>query len=205
MFLNSLLNIWNQLESWDRSVFIKLNSEWTNPAFDFTMPFLRNSDYWAPLYLFLLVFVTINFKSKGLWWFLLFLCTFAMTDMISSRIIKVLVDRPRPCNDPLMFDYVRLLLKDCGTGKSFTSTHAANHFGLATFFYTSFRKILPKWAWVGFAWAFSIIYAQVYVGVHYPLDVIAGGILGIFVGTFTGNLFNKRFGFTIFGNQPIVS
>lgn len=191
-FCFMFLNILNQLEQLDRQLYIKINSDWTNSVFDAVMPFLRNPVYWAPLYLFLLVFFTLNFKIRGLWWSLFFLCTFALTDMISSRLVKLSVMRIRPCNDPDMLGYVRLLV-DCGSGFSFTSSHATNHFGLATFFFITFRKVLPQWAWIGYAWAFSIIYAQVYVGIHYPFDVIVGALIGIIIGIVTGNFFNNRF------------
>jgi membrane-associated phospholipid phosphatase len=193
MLLNTLVNIWHQLEKWDQALFVKLNGEWTNPVLDAVLPFIRNSFFWAPLYLFLVVLVAVNFKSRGWWWVLFFLCTFAITDMVSSRLIKESVERLRPCNDPAMFDHVRLLLKHCGTGYSFTSSHATNHFGMAAFFFISFRKVLPKWAWVGFAWALVIVYAQVYVGVHYPVDVTCGAILGTSIGLITGRFFNKRY------------
>ena len=193
MYSNPFLNIWHQIGQWDRSFYIKINSDWTNPVFDVLMPFLRNEFFWPPLYIFLLLFATLNFKSRGWWWTLFFLCTFALTDMISSRLVKETVERLRPCNDASMVGYVRLLVEHCGTGYSFTSTHAANHFGIATFFFITFRRVLPKWAWIGFGWAFSVIYAQVYVGIHYPLDVIAGATIGIIVGIITGNLFIRRF------------
>ncbi len=192
MFPNILLNIWQRLELWDRAFFIKVNGEWTNPVFDAVLPFLRSPVYWAPLYLFLLVFITLNFRSRGLWWALFFLCTFAVADMISSRLIKEVVERIRPCNDPTMEGHVRLLVA-CGSGHSFTSTHAVNHFALATFFFISFRQILPKWAWIGFVWAFAVIYAQVYVGIHYPLDVLSGAVIGILIGMITGKFFIRQF------------
>ena len=193
MLLNTLLNIWHQVEKWDQALFIKLNGEWTNPVFDAVLPFIRNSFFWAPLYLFLLALVAVNFKSRGWWWVLFFLCTFAITDIVSSRLIKESVERLRPCNDPAMFDQIRLLLRHCGTGYSFTSSHATNHFGMAAFFFISFRKIIPKWAWMGFAWAFVIVYAQIYVGVHYPLDVTCGAILGTTIGLITGRFFDQRY------------
>ncbi len=200
-----LMNILQQLEKWDQWLFTKLNSDWTNPFFDSLFPFLRNEYYWAPLYLFLVVFVTVNFGVKGWWWILFFLCTFALTDLISSRLIKETVDRLRPCNDPDMMMQVRLLLPACGGGKSFTSSHATNHFGMAAFFFVTFRRLLPRYAWVGFAWAGAIVYSQVYVGVHYPLDVICGALLGTFIGAVTGCLFNKRYGFATFGKESTMS
>jgi undecaprenyl-diphosphatase len=73
---------------------------------------------------------------------------------------------------------------------------------MATFFYVTFRHLFKNWAWVGLFWATAIAYSQVYVGVHYPLDVICGALLGLAFGITTGTYFNKRFGFVIFGNQP---
>jgi undecaprenyl-diphosphatase len=64
------------------------------------------------------------------------------------------------------------------------------------------RPILGNWAAIGFIWAAVIAYAQVYVGVHYPLDILAGSLIGLIFGTFTGRLFNKRYGFVTFDNQP---
>ncbi len=196
------INFWQKLVQWDRHLFEKINSDWTNSFFDAVMPFLRNSIVWVPLYLFLLIFVLINFKIKGIWWAVLFLSTVALTDMTGTYVFKHGFDRLRPCNDPNFTDHVRLLLNHCAGGSSFTSNHAANHFGMATFFFITFRHLFKKWAWVGLFWATAIAYAQVYVGVHYPLDVVCGAMLGLAFGVTTGTFFNKRFGIVIFDNQP---
>jgi len=60
---------------------------------------------------------------------------------------------------------------------------------------------MKKWAAIGFIWAAIIAFSQVYVGVHYPFDVLAGSLLGIMAGTLTGKLFNNSFRFVIFENQ----
>lgn len=205
MFL--LTTLWQRLEQWDRWLFIQVNSEWTNSVFDSVLPFMRNGTYWAPLYLFLIVFMLMNFKGKGGWWILLCIATIALTDMIGTYGFKHNFYRYRPCSDINFFSQVRLLVDRCSGGYSFTSNHAANHFGMATFFFVTFRTtpVLKKWAWAGFLWAGLIAYAQVYVGVHYPLDVLAGTLLGLVVGWLTGKLFNKRYGFAIFDNQPTIS
>jgi undecaprenyl-diphosphatase len=168
------------------------------------MPFLRESNIWVPLYLFLAVFMILNFRARGAWWCVLFLVTVALTDMTGTYIFKHGIERLRPCNDPTMVDSVRLVIRNCAGGYSFISNHAANHFGMAIFFFTSFRHISRPAAWVAIAWAVLIAYSQVYVGVHFPLDVISGALLGLAIGSFTGHFFNKRFGFAIFENQPIV-
>lgn len=182
----------------DRSLFRTINSQWTNSFFDAVMPWLRNGSTWAPLYLFLLVFVVSNFKKRSGWWIIFFICTVALTDMAGTYLFKHNFQRLRPCFDPELASSIRLLINNCSGGYSFTSNHAANHFGMATFFFFSFRHVLPKIAWIGFIWAAAIAYAQVYVGVHYPFDVLGGAILGILVGSISALVFNKRFGFAIF-------
>jgi hypothetical protein len=85
MLLNTLLNIWHQLEKWDQALFVKLNGEWTNPVLDAVLPFIRNSFFWAPLYLFLVALVAVNFKSRAWWWVLFFLCRYGQ-QQIDKRI-----------------------------------------------------------------------------------------------------------------------
>ena len=190
------------LQQWDQWLFIQLNSRLTNPVFDVIMPFMRNGMHWAPLYLFLGVFVLSNFPKNSAWWILFFIATVALTDLGGTYLFKHNFDRLRPCNEPDLVFRVRLLIDHCSGGHSFISNHAANHFGMATFFFMTFRHIFNKWAWIGFVWAGMIAYAQVYVGIHYPLDVFAGALFGMMIGILTGKLFNKRYGFAIFDNQP---
>lgn len=201
MFLD-LLSIWQQINHWDQWLFTKVNSGLSNPFFDWLMPILRTGKNWAPLYLFLAVFALLNFRWKGLWWVILFVVTVALTDMTGTYIFKHNFERLRPCNDPEFFMHVRVLLKYCSGGFSFISNHAANHFGLATFFYFTMKPVLKNWAKIAFVWAGLIAFSQVYVGVHYPLDVTAGAIWGLILGSFTGLLFNKQFGFSTFDDQP---
>ena len=199
-----LLNFWENLIEWDKNAFLAVNGSWTNPFFDEIMPFLRLSTHWVPLYTFILFFMVLNFRQRGLWWCLFFVVTVALTDMIGARIFKEGIERLRPCNDPMLMDRVRLVIKQCAGGYSFISNHAANHFGMAIFFFVTVRHISRAAAWIGLLWAVSIAYAQVYVGVHFPLDVISGALLGLAIGSLTGQFFNKRFGITIFDHQPIV-
>lgn len=199
-----LASFWEKLIDWDKSAFMLINGTWANPVFDVVMPFLRLSTHWIPLYTFLLVFMILNFRVKGLWWCLLFLATVALTDMTGTYLFKHGIERLRPCNDPSMADSIRLVIRQCAGGFSFISNHAANHFGMGAFFFVTFRHLFRKTAWLGIAWAVAIAYAQVYVGVHFPLDVISGGLLGISFGSIMGHFFNKRFGIHIFDHQPIV-
>lgn len=193
------------LVKWDQSVFRLVNGRLHTPVLDQLLPLWRSAEFWAPLYLFLLVFALLNFKSKGAWWVLFFICTFIACDLTGTYAFKKVVERVRPCNDPDFYMQVRLLLKQCGGGFSFVSNHATNHFGMGVFCLVTLRHITGKWAWLFVLWAASVAWAQVYVGVHYPLDVIAGALLGTLFGISTGTLFNKNHGFTIFGNQSTAS
>ncbi len=205
MGAGNLLNISAALLNWDRHVFVKINHDWTNSFLDGLLPWLRNPPVWAPLYLFLLVFAIVNFGKNRWWWILLFAVTPALTDLCGTYFFKHVFQRLRPCHDETLAGHIRLLLGDCSGGYSFVSNHAANHFGMACFFYITTRRVMPRWAWLGLPWAALVAYSQVYVGIHYPLDVLAGALLGTVLGLFTGSLFNKNFGIAIFGKQPIVT
>lgn len=177
-----------QILQLDQSLFLAVNKGLSNPFFDWLMPFLRNRYFWSPLYLFLAVFFIRNYKRKG--WFLLlfFLISFAIADYFSASLIKPMIERLRPCNDPALKAQMNSIIS-CGSGFSFPSSHATNHFALGMFLVAVFYK---KWKWLfplAFLWAFSIAFAQVYVGVHYPSDVLVGGILGSLIGYFTGKVF----------------
>lgn len=188
------VSFWQQIENFDKWLFIQLNNKLTNPVFDFILPYFRDSVFWAPLYIFLLVFILVNFGKKGLWWSLGFICTVALADMIGTRIFKYGFERLRPCQDPDFFMHVRLLLKHCSGSYSFVSNHAANHFGIATFVSITFYPTFKKWIYLAYVWALFVAYAQVYVGVHYPLDILGGAALGTLAGLLTANLYMKKAG-----------
>ncbi len=188
------ISLWQQLEQWDKWLFVQLNSRFTNALFDAILPYFRDSVFWAPLYIFILVFIVANYGQKGWWWCLLFLCTIAIADLVGARVFKEGFERIRPCQDPDFMMQVRLLLKHCSGSFSFTSNHAANHFGIATFVSVTFLARFGSWIYLSYLWAFFIAYAQVYVGVHYPLDVLGGAALGTVAGGLTAKLFKFKWG-----------
>ena len=177
-------SFFESLQSFDQSLFVFVNRIATHPILDVLMPFFRESTVWIPFYLFLIVFIFVNFGKKGWVWLLFAFITVLLTDQLSSSIIKNWVQRPRPCADPLFSNQVRLLLDHCSGGYSFTSSHATNHFGVATFLFVTLGRFFGSWKYLLFIWAALICYAQVYVGVHYPLDVIFGALLGFMLGHF---------------------
>ncbi len=189
------------LQNWDRWLFTKINHDWTNSFLDYIFPLWREAITWVPLYIFLLVFVFINFGKKAWPWVAGLLVTVLLTDQISSHIIKPYVDRMRPCHDIYLADNIRLLLRYCSDSRSFTSSHATNHFGVTFFIYFTMKPYFKKWGYLFFAWAATISYGQVYIGVHYPLDVICGALLGSSIGYFIAAFFNKKIAISLF-DQP---
>ena len=171
-----------ELLQFDQELFRLINSVWTTDWMDNVMPVWRSKLFWVPLYVFLFGFLLINFGKQGLYLAVFAVLTITVSDTLSSKVIKKSVERVRPCNssNPEIADNL-ILRVPCGGGYSFTSSHATNHFALAFFLIFTLGK---RFKWIRFAltfWAGSIAYGQVYVGVHYPFDVIVGGLLGILV------------------------
>ncbi|MFZ1799365.1 MAG: phosphatase PAP2 family protein [Chitinophagaceae bacterium] len=193
VFLSNILDL-------DRDLFLKINNSWTNSFLDGVFPWWRDATTWMPLYLFLLLFIFLNFGWKAWPWVLGLIITVSITDQVSSNLLKNWVNRPRPCNDELLKMHVNLLINRCPVSGSFPSSHATNHFGVAVFLYMTLHKYFGKWALLFFAWAATISYGQVYVGVHYPIDIIGGAIIGSIIGYLTASLFLRRIGM-----PPLVS
>ena len=177
----------------DRWLFSKINQDWSGVIPDNIFPYLREAEFWVPFYLFLLVFITLNFGKKGLWWAFSLIMTAVVSDLISSHLIKAFIFRTRPCQDPNLAENMRVLVIYCPMSSSFTSSHACNHFALASFIWLTLRQLSPWWAAV-FIWAAAIAYAQVYVGVHFPIDVLSGAILGCGIGWAMSRVFRLLFG-----------
>src|SRR3954465_11858316 len=195
-----LLSVWQQFMNVDHWLFKLINQDGASKLLDQVLPFVREAQFWLPFYLFLIVFSTLNFGIKGWWWSLAFVLTAAVCDLVSSQLIKEHIFRLRPCQDPLMAHDIIIRAKYCPKSSSFTSSHATTHFGLSMFIFKTF-KVISNWWVLIFTWALVICYTQVYVGVHYPFDVVAGGIIGCMIGTMMAYIFRKQIGLVTFGNQ----
>jgi membrane-associated phospholipid phosphatase len=170
--------------------FYTVHFEWVHPILDIIAPFVRNPLFWAPLYLFLAFFAIINYGKRGIYWCLFYIMTVSFSDFTAAKIFKAYFQRIRPCNDELFSDIIRGLV-NCGSGYSFPSNHATNHFAMAMFIIFTISGRNPFTIILCILWAAMIAYAQVYVGVHYPFDVIVGAIYGSLIGIFFAKLFNK--------------
>jgi len=174
----------------DQQLFHFINHDLSNWFFDLLMPVLRNRLVWIPLYVFIIVFCLWRYKKQGLIIIVLLSLAAGVADFGSATLIKSAFKRVRPCNTPAL-DATIIARVDCGTGYSFPSSHASDHFAIAVFisivFCKRYKWVLP----VSLLWAAAISFAQVYVGVHYPVDVTVGAIYGSLVGWLFGWIYIK--------------
>ncbi len=153
----------------DRTVFLFVNTTLANPATDWIMPVVTNDNFLRGIYVLSLLAILAVGRKRVIWMVLFSAVTVALTDQSSSALLKPLFGRLRPCQ----VMPVHLLVR-CGAGFSFPSSHAANLFGQALFVGLLYKKYLPYLA----AFAFLIGASRIFVGVHYPLDMLGGMALG---------------------------
>ena len=166
----------------DRRLLVWLNSfhaDWLDPVMYWTSQTL----FWLPLYLFLLGMIIKDFKKE--WWvpFIGILVTILLADQITASIMKPYFMRLRPSQEPTLVGIIHLV-KDYngeiyrGGMYGFASSHAANTFATATFFTLLFRPTHRWITWL-FLWAACMTYTRIYLGAHYPGDILVGGIVGV--------------------------
>lgn len=181
------------IQHFDEQFFILINSTWSNDVFDTILPPIREKQFWIPMYILIAGIMVYRLRLRGLYMVLLVIANFAASDQMSSAVIKPAVGRLRPCNEAAFQDSVILRIDACGAGKSFTSSHATNTFAFAVMLILLFRKRLKWITPAALLWAGSISYAQVYVGVHYPLDIIGGALLGTLISIILFNIAQRWF------------
>jgi undecaprenyl-diphosphatase len=169
--------VFDALINLDKELFLFLNQGTRNWLFDVVLPFLTDINR-KPIGIVILAILWLLLLTKGgrpgRIAALLLIPTVALSDQLNSSFLKFLVDRPRPC---LELANVHLLV-GCGSGYSFPSSHAVNNFAAAMVL----SYFLPRWTWAFFSYASLICFSRIYVGVHYPSDVIAGAMIGLAVG-----------------------
>lgn len=173
------------LKELDRDLLLYLNSFHT-PFLDPVMFWITKTLFWLPLYLFLL-FLTIKYFKKD-WWIVIIGIALAilLTDRITSGFMKPFFERLRPSREPSLQGLVHLVQDSAGRfytgGKfGFASSHAANTFATAMFFWLVFRHRY-RWMWVLFVWATVMTYTRIYLGAHYPGDILVGLLIGLACG-----------------------
>lgn len=174
----------------DHQLFHFVNQTMANSFLDAICPILRAQNTLTFLYLMLGLSLCRLYPKDFLKIFLAGAVTFLLTDQLSAHFIKSLVHRIRPCNNPEI--NARLVVQYCGSGFSFVSAHAANSFGMAAFVSSLPKNRTRSIITLGL-WATLVSFSQVYVGVHFPADVIGGAILGILIGAITGIILKTKF------------
>jgi undecaprenyl-diphosphatase len=153
------------------------NLPWLDPV----MLFMTETFVWLPLYLFLIYLIVRDYKKEA-WTVLIGVAvTILLSDQITSSLMKPYFARLRPSQDPLMEGLVHLVNGYKGGKYGFASSHAANTFGTATFFWLLFGT-KRKWVMVLFLWAALMTYTRLYLGVHYPGDILVGSLIGVLSG-----------------------
>ncbi|MBC2839977.1 phosphatase PAP2 family protein [Robiginitalea sp. SC105] len=180
--------MWQALRDLDREWFLKLNGTGTE-AWDGFWLFL--SDKWLaiPFYLLLLLVAWRDLGWRRLLLLLLFVALLiTCTDQLSN-FFKVGVGRLRPCHDPALQPFVRLVKDSCGGRFGYFSAHAANALGLAAFFTTLWGRRRLGWGVLLLLWASAVGFSRVYLGVHFPFDVLTGFAAGALFGWLFARLF----------------
>ncbi|GHB24118.1 phosphatase PAP2 family protein [Mongoliitalea lutea] len=131
---------------------------------------------WVPMYAFLLYLIWKTHGMQGWWTLIGIFLAVLFADQFTSSFMKPFFGRLRPCQNPDLAEVLHTY-RTCGGKFGFASSHAANSFAVATLLWQLIGKKYPAVKWL-FAWAVFFSYTRVYLGVHYPGDIIVGGIVG---------------------------
>lgn len=178
----------NAINNLDHELFLFLNGlhvGWLDPV----MTFISSEMGWIPFYVILLYLVFKKLGWKGLLFVVIgVVVLITCSDQLSSHVFKPVFHRFRPCHDPLIQDLVHLPNGHCGGQYGFISSHACNTFALASFITLIMKGFYKKIGLLMFIWAALVSYSRIYMGVHFPGDVLCGAAVGMILGFGIGHL-----------------
>ena len=164
--------------SLDEHLFIFLNGLGSE-SYDGLWLILTKQTSWIPLFLFLLYLIFKKLGAKQALYLVLFVAVLIVLNDQTANVFKNGFQRLRPCNNPEINSFIRIV--QSRTSFSFFSGHAASSMGVTTFLYLIFKKDF-KYLWLLFLWPLIFAYSRIYLGLHYPLDIICGYFFGAIMG-----------------------
>jgi undecaprenyl-diphosphatase len=149
-------------------------------VWDNIMWFISGKVEWIPLYLVLVGYLIYKYRQKSIFIIIAIALAVAIADQLAVKAFKEVCQRLRPSNNPELYNLVHIVNNYRGGSFGFVSNHAANTFALACFLSLFFKNNIFRISI--FIWATVVSYSRIYLGVHYPADVICGALLGILCG-----------------------
>ncbi|WP_335966598.1 phosphatase PAP2 family protein [Galbibacter sp. PAP.153] len=178
----------DKLVAYDQKLFLYLNGL-GNTEWDAFWMFMTNKWSSIPLYALLLILVLYVFKwKKTILILVLVALMITATDQLAN-LFKYGFERLRPCHEELIAQQMRLVKAYCGGQFGYFSAHASNAFVVVTFFSVLLKKYYKWLPFLLVIWGITVAYSRIYIGVHYPLDIITG----ISIGMLLGWLFTKLY------------
>ena len=188
----------------DTELFIYLNSLGL-PLFDNFWIFLSNKEANVFFYSVLLFFYFYNrslkFNFSELFYFLILIALMILITDQTANLFKDSFQRLRPCYNEIVKDSLRLVKESCGGKYGFFSAHASNSFTLAVFFGLLYKNKFKYLIYITLLYASLISYSRIYLGVHFPLDILFGATFGIIIGILTFNFYDKKLYYFKFFNK----
>ena len=168
------------LKQWDTTLFLFLNSK-HNAFFDVAMYWMTKGYLWIPVYLLLLYFIIKHYKYQTFYIILAYALLVTISDQTSVHLFKNFFHRFRPSHEPSLEGLVHIVNDYRGGDYGFVSSHATNFFGITTLTILFLRKKVKYLPILLIFWATLVCYTRIYLGVHYPGDILCGAIVGIVI------------------------